>query len=92
MAVGFKPIGDGWTSCYWHADVVIISYYLTWMISRWPDLSIIFTKVGRFFGKKGLVIEPESRIGKKELTYLGCNQKCFTMFIGVWQNGHCHGL
>ena len=79
LSVGFHASEDGWVSCYWHDELrMFLRICVDDCTFSGPDKSI---KQGWALLRKGLVIEPEARIEKNGIAYLGCAQRCFSLMI-----------
>ena len=66
-------------SCYWHDELrLFLIIYVDDCKLSGPENNI---KQGWALLRKGLVIEPEARIEKRGVAYLGCTQRCFSLII-----------
>ena len=71
--VGFEPVGEEWPSCYVHKtmNLFLVIYVDDFKLSG-PIKSL---SQGWKLLRKGLSIEPEQRLGKEGVTYLGCKHR-----------------
>ena len=86
--VGFEPVGEEWPSCYVHKtmNLFLVIYVDDFKLSG-PIKSL---PQGWKLLRKGLSIEPEQRLGKEGVTYLGCKIERTEAKLAGGAVGHRH--